>query len=550
MLLFSLLYLVEKQWGNPLQFMPQKVNEIVHDKRFNVNDATTFEEGQVQKVEKLSQSEAIALTVRMEQPQAMYLKGFIGSSFNRNEWRALSNEKALAVDSYFYWLEKGRFTSNTMLSQLQKAQGKVEQSNVVIHLDHAMTKYAYVPYELNSFQKSTNLNLDGLTYNEKLFSKKDYTYGIQTGSLQNYALSAAKLKEKNKEIESYLKLEGNYRKVVYENYLDVSKENEEVVADDFLHKKDLSYEEAIEYVQKKLDEKMTYKKAVELKEDDVVSAIWQTERSGFSTHYATIGTLAFRMMGIPARYVEGYLVTPQLVEEKKAYEEIKVREKNAHAWTEIYIDQIGWVPIEVTTPFIQIMPKIKVAYTPESEAGHSTSQSNDAQSNMASASNHKTQIEERPEILSPQPKKEKETIKWQVVSIILLLFIVLVIGVILLLKLRKRRKVIRLLWQQVTSENEKESIVASIQLVHYWFENIMGINCMNQPLHEQLNQLNGELSEETLKLYEESFIAYQALRYGGIATKKTTLVEEVKKEVIDSKKWLQKVTLKWWKGYY
>ena len=44
-----------------------------------------------------------------------------------------------------------------------------------------------------------------------------------------------------------------------------------------------------------------------------------------------------RMIGLPARYVEGYLATPD--ENGTAY----VTGLQAHAWTEVYFSGFGWL---------------------------------------------------------------------------------------------------------------------------------------------------------------------------------------------------------------
>ena len=65
--------------------------------------------------------------------------------------------------------------------------------------------------------------------------------------------------------------------------------------------------------------------------------------------------MLFRYYGIPARYVEGYLVTPEdasMMQKNVAYE---LPRENAHAWAEIYIDGIGFVPIEVSPKYKNIM---------------------------------------------------------------------------------------------------------------------------------------------------------------------------------------------------
>lgn len=64
---------------------------------------------------------------------------------------------------------------------------------------------------------------------------------------------------------------------------------------------------------------------------------------------ATAGTLLFRMYGIPARYVTGYVVQPEDFHQKDNKNfTCNVKDSSAHAWTEVYIGNGIWVPVEVT----------------------------------------------------------------------------------------------------------------------------------------------------------------------------------------------------------
>ena len=65
-------------------------------------------------------------------------------------------------------------------------------------------------------------------------------------------------------------------------------------------------------------------------------------KEGVCRHFATAATLMYRTMGIPARYVTGFAV------DAKAGVDTVVTGMQAHAWVEIYIDNLGWVQIEVT----------------------------------------------------------------------------------------------------------------------------------------------------------------------------------------------------------
>lgn len=59
-------------------------------------------------------------------------------------------------------------------------------------------------------------------------------------------------------------------------------------------------------------------------------------------HYSKAATLLYRALGIPARYVIGYVGTT------KANEWVEITTDNAHAWVEVYIDGFGWLQVEVT----------------------------------------------------------------------------------------------------------------------------------------------------------------------------------------------------------
>lgn len=73
-------------------------------------------------------------------------------------------------------------------------------------------------------------------------------------------------------------------------------------------------------------------------------AIWFLREAdkGYCVHFATAATVLLRAAGIPARYVEGYLVQAQ------ADRISLVRESSAHAWTEYYVDGLGWMILDAT----------------------------------------------------------------------------------------------------------------------------------------------------------------------------------------------------------
>ena len=75
---------------------------------------------------------------------------------------------------------------------------------------------------------------------------------------------------------------------------------------------------------------------------DFVSYFLLQTKEGYCTYFATALTVLCRMNGIPARYVEGFLVTPGA--SGSAY----VTGRDGHAWTEVYFPGFGWLTVEAT----------------------------------------------------------------------------------------------------------------------------------------------------------------------------------------------------------
>ena len=81
---------------------------------------------------------------------------------------------------------------------------------------------------------------------------------------------------------------------------------------------------------------------------DFVAYFLLENHKGYCQHYATAGTILARMAGIPARYCEGYFVSPEDLKEKDGVYSADVLDSSAHAWSEVYIEGFGWIPFEFT----------------------------------------------------------------------------------------------------------------------------------------------------------------------------------------------------------
>lgn len=85
---------------------------------------------------------------------------------------------------------------------------------------------------------------------------------------------------------------------------------------------------------------------------DPVEYFLSTGKRGYCVHFASAGVLILRKMGVPARYAEGYIVKQESFHENEDGTcTAQVLDRNRHAWAEIYLDNVGWIPIEMTAGY-------------------------------------------------------------------------------------------------------------------------------------------------------------------------------------------------------
>lgn len=82
---------------------------------------------------------------------------------------------------------------------------------------------------------------------------------------------------------------------------------------------------------------------------DVVEYFLSESHEGYCMHFASAGALILQEMGVPARYVSGYIVKSGNFElQEDGTYRAEVQDNCAHAWVEIYLDNLGWIPVEMT----------------------------------------------------------------------------------------------------------------------------------------------------------------------------------------------------------
>ncbi len=88
-----------------------------------------------------------------------------------------------------------------------------------------------------------------------------------------------------------------------------------------------------------------YTRTPEVLLDNVVDGFWLKAREGFCEHYAGAFVFIMRAAGVPARVVAGY----QGGEYNPYGDYYLVKQSDAHAWAEVWIDDKGWVRVDPTS---------------------------------------------------------------------------------------------------------------------------------------------------------------------------------------------------------
>lgn len=270
--------------------------------------------------ESVTPSNEAVLNVFSQETATLYLRDLSYGSYNMQGWDAGQyHELSLSTSPLNYTAHALDDNNNptlelkiqylrdymSYLTPYYSEAYSLDQNDVHIFGDvHSTAIHNYYPYDFDANQR---LSISDVTFSAEELSYRNYVY------------------------QEFLKIPESTRRAMLmlasENGIDASS---------------LS---VIEDVQTYIQNAATYNLDFAPIPDDVSDiAIYflTVSKEGICQHYATAGTLMYRALGIPARYVTGYLAK---TDENKW---TLISGEFAHAWVEIYIDGFGWIPIEVT----------------------------------------------------------------------------------------------------------------------------------------------------------------------------------------------------------
>lgn len=336
----------------------EQADEAVQHLRYGED---TLPEGDLSRADELLDGDSDTLVVTSEEKKDIYLKGFVGSRYADGKWSELSAAEYKGDRSgMMFWLSDRGFMPVDQYSAYTGADPEqADRSNLVtVKNVGANRKYIYAPYSADIPEGTlVNVNEDMNYRSMGLFGAKEYRYSEYSTDRPGELLYAAAWVNapQDEAQESYVEAENVYADFVYDRYLSVDDEMAQMInsvfySDDW--ESDGTIYSVTERIRDVLAKRAVYREKPEAVPDgnDPVAWFLNGGHEGNSVLYASAGVLAFRAQGIPARYVEGYRLSGDRMNGSSG-SEVTLTNKDSHAWIEVYLDSVGWVPIDVTPGF-------------------------------------------------------------------------------------------------------------------------------------------------------------------------------------------------------
>lgn len=294
----------------------------------------------------------------------VYLRGDIGVDFNGTGWTAVKDayNTAVAGDGARFSEKLKAFYPETEYQNFRKIiSGEYDpdlymplQTVKVTYLRNSRVIFQPVaPFELN-YKESGHFDVMGDTVYRtkssggfiKTYESLCLTPNITDSVIVNIAAGSGIPADSRYDIENYR----DYISTVYMNsderikpFVKNLKREIPLLNDSSLYENRYNIALGIcDYFKKNFSYSLTVDNG-----DDPLSGFLYDTNEGHCALFASAMTLALRELGIPARYVTGYVVSGDYVPVEDGYEYI-VREKNLHAWVEVYFRNVGWLPFDPT----------------------------------------------------------------------------------------------------------------------------------------------------------------------------------------------------------
>lgn len=323
----------------------------------------TLPQGNLGKASDLLEGEEHRLHLTMDQPKELYLKGFVGADFEEQQWQEVSSEAYQGdYEGILQWLKGQGFDPLTQYSRYQELTDEIVQTqsvsmSVTIKNTGAYRKYVYLPSAVSAWSAgNTKEKKDWQVRSGQFFGSRNYQFEMpQSAQTADQIIPQSWLEQTDDAAGSqYLDTESVYHGFVEDTYLNLTEEQKQIVQEQIFDNQsldELTFSELTTQIRQALRMKIRYTESPQAVPAGQNFLPWLLNdyKKGNAVYYASAAVLAYREAGYPARYVEGYHLSDQEASqmEEAGQKEIDLTSKNAHAWVEVYVTGIGWMPVEV-----------------------------------------------------------------------------------------------------------------------------------------------------------------------------------------------------------
>ncbi len=350
--------------------MKNVIDEVVTFVKRETDRSGAIDHGKLGEYAEIYFDGKTVLQITMPKPSdTFYLRGFVGSEYTGRSWKELPSSKLRELKEISDGFENpGLYTMLFDSYSLKNTGSSMPKygfaiKNISAGRDHLYMPYNLVPESVSRYSEETGGGFDSgeETYFGQFYDPSEY-YGYKGIFRMKWNISRTMFAD-----------EAAYRRFVYENYLELPDEHtrlDEIFDDNYY---EYITAEEIQTGKSTLDEMTVFsRKLYYIKSwlrnnceyslsagklpagQDFIDRFLET-RKGSCSHFASTAVMMCRAAGIPARYVEGYIVKPSSdfpVSVKTGQTEtIDITDARAHAWVEIYVDGFGWYPMEFTSGY-------------------------------------------------------------------------------------------------------------------------------------------------------------------------------------------------------
>lgn len=309
--------------------------------------------------------------------ETLYLKAFVGMEYTGSSWQEPGHP---TMERYRYSaspersISENAFTESTVLTVMMEDERIPSMSaTMIVENVDAAPNHLYLPYYTSVPVEHSSVTQENIL-DGSLVPGRSVSIAYTP-----YSPAQTHLDKMNADSFSHYRSDSSnegftaYSEEVYDNYLQIP---DEVLSELMKYhgtigsSSDLS--EQIFLIRQFLTANYSYSMTpgTTPRNEDFVTYFLNTQKEGYCAHFASAATLLFRSYGIPARYVEGYIISQAAVSDRAsateyAYDdfflgenilgnsnvvEVEINDGDAHAWVEVFVDGFGWIPVEATPP--------------------------------------------------------------------------------------------------------------------------------------------------------------------------------------------------------